>query len=172
MMPAMPNVIFYCTYKWEPSDLILAATDRGLCRIEFVEQMNEKQFLAAISPKIQVVKDEKPFAGLYKELDRYFSGQPVAWKTVLDISGGTDFQRLVWMYLRKIPYGHTVTYGQIGKELGKPGASRAIGAANGANPIPIVIPCHRVLAGAGKLGGYGGGLHIKQALLSLEGVLL
>lgn len=168
----MPNKLSYCIYAWEPSDLILVATANGLARIEFVSQKSENSFLASISPKYQIVKEEKPFAGLRQELDSYFSGHMVNWKTPLDLTIGTDFQRLVWIYLRKIPYGQTVTYGQIAKEMGKPGASRAVGAANGANPIPIIIPCHRVLAGAGKLGGYGGGLPIKQALLQLEGVLL
>lgn len=166
-----PN-LYYSIYAWPHSDLIMVASRNGLCRIEFSRQTNEAKFLADLSLKYHISKDNQPFAGVRGLLDRYFSGEAVSWQVPLDFLSGTEFQHLVWSYLRNIPYGHTVTYGQIAKELGKPGASRAVGAANGANPIPIIIPCHRVLAGAGKLGGYSGGLEIKQALLSLEGVLL
>ena len=81
---------------------------------------------------------------------------------------GTSFQQSVWQKLQTIPYGQTSTYGELAAELGKPNASRAVGAANGRNPIPIVIPCHRVIGANGKLTGFSGGLHIKEALLSLE----
>lgn len=166
-----PN-LYYSIYSWPTSDLILVASANGLCRIEFARQTDENRFLAEFSLNYHISKDEKPFAEVRAQLNRYFNGENIDWHLPMDFLSGTDFQRLVWSYLRNIPYGHTVTYGQIAKELGKPGASRAVGAANGANPIPIIIPCHRVLAGAGKLGGYSGGLEIKQALLSLEGVLL
>jgi methylated-DNA-[protein]-cysteine S-methyltransferase len=164
--------LYYTLYAWQPTDLILVASRNGLCRIEFARQVDEIKFLADFSLKYHISKDEQPFSDVRAQLDRYFAGDKVSWQIPLDFLSGTDFQRLVWSYLLNIPYGQTVTYGQIAKELGKPGASRAVGAANGANPIPIIIPCHRVLAGAGKLGGYGGGLDVKQALLSLEGVLL
>jgi methylated-DNA-[protein]-cysteine S-methyltransferase len=164
--------LFYSIYAWPPTDLILVASRTGLCRIEFVRQVDEKKFLADVSLKYHISKDDQPFVDVRAQLDRYFAGENVSWEITLDLLSGTEFQQLVWSYLRNIPYGQTVTYGQIAQKLGKPGASRAVGAANGANPIPIIIPCHRVLAGAGKLGGYSGGLDVKQALLSLEGVLL
>ena len=81
---------------------------------------------------------------------------------------GTAFDAKVWSALRKIPYGQTRTYTDIAKQIGKPGAARAVGAANGRNPIPIIVPCHRVVASGGKLGGYGGGLPLKRTLLALE----
>lgn len=81
---------------------------------------------------------------------------------------GTAFERQVWRELRRIPYGETATYGEIARRVGRPGAARAVGAANGRNPIPIVVPCHRVVAAGGKLGGYGGGLALKRRLLDLE----
>jgi methylated-DNA-[protein]-cysteine S-methyltransferase len=84
---------------------------------------------------------------------------------------GTDFQKSVWHCISTIPYGQTRTYGQIARELGNPDAARAVGMANRANPIPIVVPCHRVVQSNGKLGGYSGGLHLKDALLRLEGVI-
>lgn len=168
----MPEPLYYSLYSWDVTDLYLAATPKGLCRIEFANQVTPNEFLARIPTKFQVKKDDQVFADLRKELNQYFNGQEVKWTMPLDILEGTDFQRLVWTYLLRIPYGQTTTYGQMAKELGKPGASRAVGAANGANPIPIVIPCHRVLAGNDKLGGYAGGLEVKQALLRIEGVLL
>ncbi|MBC9225598.1 methylated-DNA--[protein]-cysteine S-methyltransferase [Aeromicrobium sp. 636] len=103
-----------------------------------------------------------------RQLTEYFAGErrefdlPVA-------ADGTEFQKKVWAYLRKIPYGETVTYGQIATDLGyEPGISRAVGAANGANPIPIVVPCHRVVGSDGKLTGYAGGVERKTILLELE----
>ncbi len=87
-------------------------------------------------------------------------------------AGGTDFQRRVWAALREIPSGTTRTYGDIAAELGEPGAARAVGLANGANPVAIVVPCHRVIGSAGALTGFGGGLERKRWLLEHEGVLL
>lgn len=90
----------------------------------------------------------------------------------LDLSWGTEFQQAVWQQLLAIPLGSTRTYGELAEALGKPGGSRAVGAACGANPIPVIIPCHRVLAARGKLGGFSGGRQWKLRLLQLEGVLL
>lgn len=103
-----------------------------------------------------------------EQLAQYFAGErrdfdlPVA-------ADGTEFQKKVWAYLRTIPFGRTASYGQIATDLGyEPGISRAVGAANGANPIPIVVPCHRVIGADGKLTGYAGGVDRKKALLALE----
>ncbi len=85
---------------------------------------------------------------------------------------GTSFQRKVWEELLNIPYGNVISYGELARRIGQPSASRAVGAANGANPIPIIIPCHRVIGSNGKLTGYGGGTQIKEALLNLESVRL
>jgi len=89
----------------------------------------------------------------------------------LDLSGGTEFQRKVWIALRKIARGRTKSYGEIARAIGKPKAVRAVGGACGANPIPILVPCHRVLAAHGKLGGFGGGLDWKRKLLAREGIM-
>lgn len=102
------------------------------------------------------------------QLAEYFAGDRREFDLPL-ASDGTEFQKKVWAHLRTIPYGETVSYGQIATELGyEPGVSRAVGAANGANPIPIVVPCHRVIGANGKLTGYAGGLDRKTALLDLE----
>lgn len=101
------------------------------------------------------------------ELEQYARGERRTFTFTVAVDG-TDFERRVWDTVGTIPYGETRTYGEIARTLGRPGAARAVGRANGRNPIPIVIPCHRVVAAGGKLGGYGGGLDLKRRLLALE----
>ena len=100
----------------------------------------------------------------------YFRGKPVDFTDKLDLSTGTEFQKKVWSSCRDIPYGQTRSYGWIAAQIGQPGASRAVGNALGKNPIPIIIPCHRVLAADGGIGGFSGGLNVKRRLLKLEGI--
>jgi methylated-DNA-[protein]-cysteine S-methyltransferase len=102
-----------------------------------------------------------------KQLREYFAGRRAEFDLPL-APEGTEFQRTVWRNLQDIPYGETISYGELAKRVGNPKASRAVGAANGQNPIPIVIPCHRVIGANGKLTGFGGGLPTKEALLALE----
>lgn len=104
-----------------------------------------------------------------RELEEYFAGGRRTFTVPLAPSG-TDFQRKVWTALRVIPYGETVSYGDLARRIGKPGAAIAVGQANSRNPIPIIVPCHRVIGSDGKLVGYAGGLEIKKALLRLEKV--
>jgi O-6-methylguanine DNA methyltransferase len=104
----------------------------------------------------------------FEELGRYFQGTLREFQTPLDLSIGTEFQQRVWSELQRIPYGETISYGELARRLGQPGAARAVGNANGRNPIPVVVPCHRVIAGDGGLGGYTGGLAIKRFLLRVE----
>ena len=104
-----------------------------------------------------------------RELEEYFAGERRDF-TVPLAPEGTAFQRLVWAELRKIPYGTTTTYGDIAARIGKSGAAMAVGQANSRNPIPILVPCHRVIGANGKLVGYTGGMHIKKTLLAVEGV--
>ena len=108
-----------------------------------------------------------PFVEACVQLDAYFAGELKAFDLPL-MPKGTDFQESVWHALTEIPYGETWSYGQLATHLGKPKASRAVGAANGMNPIPIIIPCHRVIGASGKLTGFGGGIETKQFLLELE----
>ena len=110
------------------------------------------------------------FALARKELDAYFAGTLRAF-TVPLAPQGTDFQKRVWTALTKIPFGETRTYGQQAAMIGRPAAVRAVGAANGKNPIGIIVPCHRVIGANGALTGYAGGLHNKELLLKLEGIL-
>ncbi|MBL8237431.1 MAG: methylated-DNA--[protein]-cysteine S-methyltransferase [Bryobacterales bacterium] len=111
--------------------------------------------------------DRAPFREAIEQLKAYFAGKLTAFDLRL-APAGTEFQVSVWRALETIPYGETTTYGAIAKQVGRPSAIRAVGAANGANPIPIIIPCHRVIGSNGKLTGFGGGLPVKELLLKLE----
>lgn len=107
------------------------------------------------------------FAGISQQLQEYFAGSRRDFSITL-APQGTPFQLRVWEALQSIPYGETVSYGELARAIGKPTASRAVGAANGRNPIPILIPCHRVIGVTGRLVGFGGGLAVKERLLALE----
>jgi O-6-methylguanine DNA methyltransferase len=109
---------------------------------------------------------------LPERLRRYARGEPVAFADALDFSAATSFQRAVWQAAREIPHGQTRSYGWLAGKAGKPRAGRAVGQALAANPWPIIVPCHRVLSSDGRLGGYGGGLAMKERLLRLEGATL
>jgi methylated-DNA-[protein]-cysteine S-methyltransferase len=102
------------------------------------------------------------------QLEEYFAGERSEFDLVMELDG-TPFQQEVWAELSRIPYGKTISYGELARRVGRPNGPRAVGQANGRNPIPIIVPCHRVLASNG-IGGYGGGLRVKRALLALEGV--
>jgi len=113
------------------------------------------------------LRDDTAFTAVRNQLDEYFAGS----RTVFDVPvrlEGTAFQRAVWAQLCAIPYGSTISYGELARRVGNPKASRAVGLANGRNPVAVIVPCHRVIAGDGTLGGYGGGLDRKAALLGLE----
>jgi methylated-DNA-[protein]-cysteine S-methyltransferase len=107
-----------------------------------------------------------------KQLQAYASGKVVRFSSRLDLSSGTPFQAKVWRALQMIPRGQTRSYAWVAHKIGSPRAVRAVGAACGANPVPIIVPCHRVIASDGSLGGFGGGLALKRRLLALEGVKL
>ena len=112
--------------------------------------------------------DEPPFPAVEAQLNAYFAGELERFELPL-APGGTPFQRSVWDALTEIPYGSTTTYSKLAATIGRPSACRAVGAANGRNPLPVIVPCHRVVGAAGGLTGYGGGLERKQVLLALEG---
>ncbi|WP_051467294.1 methylated-DNA--[protein]-cysteine S-methyltransferase [Actinomadura oligospora] len=110
---------------------------------------------------------DEPFASVASQLTAYFAGERHEFELPLKLKG-TEFQRRVWDALTRIPYGETVTYGELATELGNSGASRAVGLANGRNPIGIIVPCHRVVGSTGSLTGYGGGIERKRFLLDFE----
>ena len=141
--------------------LLLAADDAGLRQILFVHGRHSAK------PEPSWQKDPTPLQPVIDQLHAYFAGDLETFDLPL-APEGTPFQQSVWRNLCDIPYGETISYGELATRIGNPKASRAVGLANGSNPIPIVIPCHRVIGANGKLTGYGGGLPIKEKLLALE----
>jgi len=115
-------------------------------------------------------EDAAPFRDAVRQLAQYFAGRRERFELEL-APVGTEFQHAVWRALARIPYGRTWSYGELARRIGRPRAVRAVGLANGANPLPIVLPCHRVIGADGSLTGYGGGLPAKRLLLELEGAL-
>lgn len=122
----------------------------------------------AVAPKPDWLRDDAVFAEARAQLGAYFAGRLTRFDLDLD-PRGTPFQRAVWDELTRIPPGRTISYGELARRIGRPSASRAVGAANGANPLPIVVPCHRVIGTNGTLTGFAGGLETKRFLLALEG---
>jgi len=141
--------------------LLLVADDAGLRRIDFVDGRHPAR------PEATWESDPAPLRETVRQLEAYFAGKLESFELRL-APEGTSFQLAVWKRLCEIPYGKTISYGELARRIGNPNASRAVGLANGSNPIPIVIPCHRVIGSNGKLTGYGGGLPIKEKLLALE----
>ena len=144
--------------------LTLVATDEGLAGILW-----EKDGPDRVRLKIDAEDATHPvLVETERQLKEYFAGRRKAFALKLDVAG-TPFQRKVWNALLTIPFGETRSYGEIARQIGNPGAMRAVGAANGRNPVSIVAPCHRVIGSTGKLTGFGGGLDVKAQLLALEG---
>ncbi|GGV73246.1 methylated-DNA--protein-cysteine methyltransferase [Streptomyces gelaticus] len=141
--------------------LTLVATDKVLSGLYMTGQRHRPPEETFGEP------DPRPFTETARQLDAYFAGELHTFDLPLHLDG-TPFQRRVWAQLQLIPYGETRSYGELAENLGKPGASRAVGLANGKNPVGIIVPCHRVIGASGSLTGYGGGLDRKQRLLAFE----
>ncbi len=143
-------------------EILLVGNEQGLTHLSF------QAGNSAIAPAKDWRRDGAPFVDAVEQLKAYFAGELQDFDLPL-VPKGTPFQQEVWRFLQTIPYGKTTSYGAIAQAMGKPKATRAVGAANGRNPIAIIIPCHRVIGSNGSLTGYAGGLQFKQTLLSLEG---
>jgi methylated-DNA-[protein]-cysteine S-methyltransferase len=142
-------------------ELLLVGDGRALHRLHMLDA----------PVRTRLARDDDAFAEVREQLAEYFAGERRTFDFPLAMEG-TEFQRSVWSALREIPYGETTTYGELAGRLGRPSASRAVGAANGSNPIAVIVPCHRVIGADGTLTGFGGGLDRKRTLLDLErGVL-
>jgi methylated-DNA-[protein]-cysteine S-methyltransferase len=152
---------FYTQIESPLGPLLLAADEAGLREILFVNGRHSAQ------PEPSWKEDRAALNETICQLHAYFAGELETFDLPL-APEGTPFQLGVWHRLCDIPYGETISYGELAGRVGNPKASRAVGLANGSNPIPIVIPCHRVIGSNGKLTGYGGGLPIKEKLLALE----
>ena len=166
------ETVFYTVFK-NPIGLTgLAATKKGLIRIAnkiASEKAFEKLLVENLGcQKFQIKKDPQYFDILIKQFQSYFKGELRAFKFPLDLRLGTPFQQKVWKGLLTIPYGVTRSYKWLAQSINNPDSARAVGNANGQNPLSIIIPCHRVVRENGKLGGYTGGIQIKRYLLGLE----
>jgi len=152
----------YAYFETAIGTLLIAGDADAVLRIAFPRRGN------AVKPEPGWQESSRgPVGQAVQQLREYFAGKRRGFDLPL-APKGTQFQRSVWRQLQGIPYGETISYGELARRVGNPKASRAVGSANGANPLPIVIPCHRVIAGDGTLGGFGGGLPTKQTLLKLE----
>lgn len=155
-MNGQPN---WAHYASPVGQLLLIGSERSLSRIQFPASKRRESLKGA--------SDAATFKEVIDQLDAWFAGELRLFELTLD-AVGTDFQRAVWNALRTIPFGETQSYAEIAVRIGRPTASRAVGAANGANPLPIVVPCHRVIGANGSLTGFGGGTETKRWLLAHE----
>ena len=151
-------------------ELLIAVTDRGLCRIAYRPDAALDELAAGFGAR--VLRIPKRVDPVRRELDEYFDGKRRSFDLETDLSPVADFHRLALRELALVPYGEVTTYGALAAKVGRPHAARAIGGAMNRNPIPIVLPCHRVVGSDGRLVGYAGGLDRKKALLRLEGAIL
>lgn len=152
-------------------DLLLVASDAGLVAVRFERNRHGSDPRASSVPRTSASSAEARLLDAARtQLDEYFAGARVDFDVPLDAQG-TPFQRRVWTALGEIPFGQTISYAELARRTGDGKAVRAVGAANGRNPIPIIVPCHRVIGANGSLVGFGGGLERKQWLLEHEGVL-
>ena len=161
------------TYFDTPLGTFYAAfTQRGICELS-LSCKDEREFVARLRKRygVEPVQDDSLVRSLLRQVNGYLRGARVAWNYDIDISHATEFQQAVWEETRKIPYGQTTTYGELAKRVGRPKAARAVGAAMGANPLLLIVPCHRVLGADGSLTGFGCGLEVKERLLRLEGAI-
>jgi len=163
------RAVYYTSLRTPVGRLLIAATGAGLVRVSF--DVSEMAFAADLRQrlKIDVVKSPEKMAGIVSQIEEYFAGKRRAFDIPVDLSKATPFQRSVLMAARRVPAGQVVSYHEIARRIGRPEASRAVGQALGHNPVPIVIPCHRVVPSSGGLGGYMGGVRVKEKLLELEG---
>ena len=159
----------YAVTKTRVAWVGLAIEDGAICGSTLAPTRDEAlSWLAQAGADERASRDEAaPFVSLAK---RAAAGEEVDVRGVVRLVGGTAFQRAVWEAIRSIPHGSTISYAELAQRVGRPGAARAVGQAVGANPIPLLIPCHRVVGAAGGLGGFGGGLPMKRTLLRQEGV--
>jgi methylated-DNA-[protein]-cysteine S-methyltransferase len=157
----MANVFSYSVVDSPVGSLLLTSDGRGLTGLYPAAHVRKPSLGAGW------VRNDGFFTGVKDQLEAYFAGRLTRFEVTLAPTG-TPFQQRVWNALLEIPYGATVTYGELATRLGQPNASRAVGLANGRNPISVIVPCHRVIGASGKLTGYAGGLEMKRALLGHE----
>jgi methylated-DNA-[protein]-cysteine S-methyltransferase len=152
--------------------LLVAVSERGLCRISFDPEPESELESLGRAFGTRVLRSPRPLDAVKRELDEYFAGERRSFGLRVDVERLTPFNRTVLEELARVPYGSLTTYGTLAGQAGRPRAARAVGMVMNRNPIPIVLPCHRVVGSTGSLVGYAGGLERKETLLRLEGALL
>ena len=152
--------------------LLVAASEAGLCRISYDPEPEREVERLARALGTRILRSPKPVDEVRRQLDEYFEHSRRAFELDLDLRLTADFSKRVLEELAKVPYGEVTTYGELAARAARPRAARAVGTVMNRNPIPIVLPCHRVVGASGSLTGYGGGIERKEALLRLEGALL
>lgn len=166
----MTSKLRYITLNTNMGWVGILSSEKGLCKTTLPQTSAQKaqQMLGNLNDAIRAPHS---FDSLIQRFQIYFGGRRVTFPDQLDLSGTNTFQRKVWEITRIIPYGETRSYTWVAEQIGQPRAMRAVGQALGKNPLPIIIPCHRVIASNGELGGFGGGVEMKRRLLSLEGAI-
>ncbi|MCY4357328.1 MAG: methylated-DNA--[protein]-cysteine S-methyltransferase [Gammaproteobacteria bacterium] len=152
---------YYCYYDSPIGSLLLAGDGKSIQWLGFPDGSMVRRHEDSWKVSREI------FTEAIEQLDQYFAGERQGFELALSLRG-TEFQKTVWQALIEIPYGETWSYGQLAKYIGRPKAFRAVGAANGVNPLPVIVPCHRVIGSNGRLTGFGGGLETKAFLLELE----
>jgi methylated-DNA-[protein]-cysteine S-methyltransferase len=152
--------------------LLVAVTERGVCRVSFDPEPDGELEPLAREYGARVLRAPRAADAVKRELDEYFGGRRRHFDVPVDLRISAPFRRRVLDELARVPYGETTTYGALARRAGRPRAARAVGVVMNRNPVPIVLPCHRVVGSDGRLVGYGGGLDRKEALLRLEGAVL
>ncbi|MFM1652899.1 methylated-DNA--[protein]-cysteine S-methyltransferase [Brevibacillus sp. B_LB10_24] len=170
----MRTQLLWTRLELDGRNWLIMATEGGVCRIVFPHEGLEdwRGWAKRVAPDAEPKEDMAAVqrTGVIDRLRAYFAGERVSFKEVpLDLIG-TPFQQQVWTALGNVPYGETRTYRDIAEAVGRPKAVRAVGAANGANPVPVLLPCHRIIGADRKLTGFRGGLEMKRRLLGLEGI--
>jgi methylated-DNA-[protein]-cysteine S-methyltransferase len=164
----MANELSYIVFETKRGWIGILASKAGLVSVT-LPQRNRQQAVDAMGKQAQTaILSTDSFIELEYKFKHYYSGERTTFADKLDFSNATVFQRYVWEATRLIPYGETQSYGWVARQIGRPKAARAVGQALGKNPFIIIVPCHRVIAGDGKLGGFGGGRDMKKTLLELE----
>ncbi len=165
----MTDIIHYSCLDAPFGPVFVAKTIKGICFIN-LSKISEAGFQSILRERFrkEIARDDKRVKTVIKELSNYFNGHRLNFKSILNLNIGTEFQRKVWQKIGDIPYGELRTYKWIADEIGNPRAVRAVGNAVGKNPVPPIIPCHRVIRSDGKLGGFSSGIALKKWLLKLE----
>jgi methylated-DNA-[protein]-cysteine S-methyltransferase len=161
-------MLYFATVKSKYGWIGLLSSDKGLLKSTFPQKSEEQALLNLGSGSSQAIVSKQHFEKAIKFLDDYFCGKRIIFSGKLDLSNATSFQKLVWEETCHIPYGATWSYFKIAQGINNPRSCRAVGNALNKNPLPIIVPCHRVVKSDGKLGGFGGGPEMKRFLLELE----